>query len=108
MTLPCKQRTAAIMVGLILATLACLALAQATPDPVSAAIDRMTQAAGAPVQTSRSAVTGLVTFMSSATAPISVGLSVTADAESRARAFLRRHGDAFGIADTGDIAHLRS
>lgn len=111
MTLPRKQRTAAIMVGLILATLACLplaALAQATPDPVPAAIDRMTQAAGAPVQTSRSAVTGLVTFMSSATAPISVGLPVTADAESRARAFLRRHGDAFGIADTGDIAHLRS
>ena len=41
MTLPRKQRTAAIMVGLILATLACLplaALAQATPDPVPAAV----------------------------------------------------------------------
>jgi Zn-dependent metalloprotease len=105
-------RATAIVIGLILATLNCLTgagLAQAfLNDPVSDAIDRMSQAAGAPVETSRSPVTGLVTFMSTPAGPIGVPLPATAHAEARARAFLQAHGRAFGVADAGDAAHLRS
>jgi len=108
----CPVRIIGIVVGLILATLPCLsaaAVAQALfDDPVSNAIDRMSQAAGAPVETSRSPVNGLVTFMSTRTAPIGVALPATANAEARARVFLHAHGHAFGIDAPGDAAHVRS
>jgi bacillolysin len=108
----CPVRITGIVVGLMLATLPCLstaALAQALfDDPVSNAIDRMSQAAGAPVQTSKSPVTGLVTFMSTPTAPIGVALPATANAEARARVFMNAHGQAFGIGSAADAAHVRS
>ena len=105
-------RVAAIVSALILATfpwLSGVALAQTFPDdPVSVATDRMSQAAGTRVQTSRSPVTGLVTFMSTPTAPIGVALPATANAEARARVFLNAHGQAFGIGSAADAAHVRS
>src|SRR5262245_40185405 len=108
----CPLRITAIVVGLILATLPWLsATAHAQPlfdDPISDAIDGMSQAAGAPVKTSRSEVTGHVTFMSTPTAPIDVSLPATANAEARARAFLHAHGRAFGIDAAADVAHVRS
>src|SRR5262245_44408622 len=108
----CPLRITAIVVGLILATLPWLsATAHAQPlfdDPISDAIDGMSQAAGAPVKASRSKVNGLVTFMSTPAAPIDVSLPPTANAEARARAFLHAHGHAFGIDAAADVAHVRS
>jgi len=69
---------------------------------------RMSQAAGARVETTRSAVTGLVTFMAAPIAPIGVPLPARAPAEARARVFLQAHGPAFGIGAAGDAAHVRS
>ena len=105
-------RRVVIVLGSLLATLPSLygaALAQPfLDDSVSVAIDRMSQAAGAPVQTRRSPVSDRVGFMSTRSAPISVAAASGASAEARGRAFLRAHGEAFGIADVGDVRHMRT
>ena len=102
---------AAVLAALALVSLGrpTLALSQ---DAVAVSVQRMESAAGAPLVTSRSSVSGLVTFMatsaSASGAAIAVAASPQSSAETRARDFLSSHGHAFGIVDVANVAHFRS
>jgi Zn-dependent metalloprotease len=80
----------------------------AAADPVVVSLRSMEQAAGSPIASTRSPLTGFVTFMEASVAPIALSLPATADARARAWAFLSTHGSAFGIADRANLAFIRS
>src|SRR5262249_58703115 len=105
-------RRVVIVLGSLLATLPSLygaALAQPfLDDSVSVAIDRMSQAAGAPVQTRRSPVSDRVGFMSTRSAPISVPAASGASAPAPARPFLRAHAEGFVLRGVCACPHGRA
>ncbi|HMH52589.1 MAG TPA: M4 family metallopeptidase [Candidatus Acidoferrum sp.] len=68
----------------------------------------MELAAAAPLETTRSRVNGLLTFLSVSGGPIPLAVSASAPAEARARAFVSSYGRAFGIADVADLAHAKT
>ncbi|HEX3131826.1 MAG TPA: M4 family metallopeptidase [Thermoanaerobaculia bacterium] len=72
--------------------------AGAQTTEVRAAIDRLQEAAGAPVKTTVSPETGLVTFLTTgARSPVPVVGAAATSPEEMARAFLRSNGAAFGF-----------
>jgi len=81
--------------------------ANAQKPEVRAALDRLEAAAGAPVKTTVSADTGLVTFLTTdARSPVPVVGAAATSPEELALAFLRSHGAVFGfsIGETGEPA----
>lgn len=77
-------------------------------DAVEASVEAMAGAAGAPVEAKRSAVTHLVTFIStSPKQPIALNVPSLAPASARAMAFMAEHGQAFGIATPTQVRVMR-
>jgi cysteine-rich repeat protein len=102
-----------------LLSLACVAgaprSARAQPDPPLPgdasvrAIEALERAAGGSLKLRRSAHAGVATFLRAERGDaISTGEAATAPAESRARAFLRRYGDAVGVRDPRRFVTTRS
>lgn len=83
--------------------------AQTPADAVLNAMDNMERAAGGPVKSTQSPVTGLATFVAADPGhPIPVAASAAASAEERARAFLGVYGQAFGVRDSGRVRLKRT
>src|SRR2546430_1570991 len=108
----CRLRPRANIFGTIILsitlTLCAGGLARAAADLATSEVQRMELAAAAPLETTRSRVNGLLTFLSVSGAPIPLPVSATAPAEARARAFVSSYGRAFGIADVADLAHAKT
>ncbi|MGH8507259.1 MAG: M4 family metallopeptidase [Gammaproteobacteria bacterium] len=77
-------------------------------DAVEASVEAMAGAAGAPVNVRRSAVTHLVTFISTRPQqPIVLNVPSLAPASERALAFMAAHGQAFGITTPRQVRVMR-
>jgi bacillolysin len=83
--------------------------AQPTPTtPAKTALDRLELLIGGPVEATISPTTGLATFLSLPQGrPAPSGLAPDSPAEDRASSFVQAFGEAFGIADPGQLQLTR-
>lgn len=81
----------------------------APADSVETAALAMETAAGAPVEVTRSPLTGLISFLATSPGhPIRLDVPASAPASERALAFLATHGKAFGMNDPSKVRVLRA
>ena len=78
-------------------------------DLVETAALAMETAAGAPIEVTRSPLTGLISFLATSRGhPIRLDVPASAPASERALAFLATHGKAFGMNDPSKVRVLRA